>query len=276
MLKRLIVKNYRSLRELDISLRPLMVLVGPNASGKSNLLDVFRLVRDSAQGGIQHAYEQRRAHGSLIWNGDQSESIVIEIVGDVKVDSHAEAVHYQIGGIPKADGRGFSESGRTAAFNGSARQWAFYHFAPPDMRPPRSVQKQSRLNETGSNLSTVIHSLFSESDPSYQEIEDLFKVFVPEVEKLISPLTEQGTTYAAYKQKGLKIPIGTGTMSDGTLFGLALIVALFAPDRPQLIGIEAPDMEMHPYLMEHVAERLANRSNHHHHPFTVLAGLLAT
>jgi predicted ATPase len=42
---RLVVKNYRSLKDIDVRLQPLTVLVGENGSGKSNLIDVLRFPR---------------------------------------------------------------------------------------------------------------------------------------------------------------------------------------------------------------------------------------
>lgn len=258
MLKRLIVKNYRSLRELDISLRPLMVLVGPNASGKSNFLDVFKFLRDFAvERNINEAIGRRGGYRSLVWNGDAASKITVQVRVEFGAMQPAEASDYQVQ-IEHEGNLRVSEAGLTVAVYSFLRDWGFYRFTPQNMRPPQPVSKQTRLKEDGSNLSSVIHWLFSDGDPSYREIEGLFKVFVPEADTLVSPLSDDGssTTYAAFRQKNLNLLIRTNSMSDGTLFGLALIVALFAPDRPQLIGIEAPDMEMHPYLMEHVAELL--------------------
>ena len=57
----LIVKNWRNFRSVDVPLKERMFLIGPNASGKSNLLDVFRFLRDIAKpgGGLQQAVSQR-------------------------------------------------------------------------------------------------------------------------------------------------------------------------------------------------------------------------
>jgi len=48
---------------VDVSLQERVFLVGPNASGKSNLLDVFRFLRDIAKdgGGLQKAVADRGA-----------------------------------------------------------------------------------------------------------------------------------------------------------------------------------------------------------------------
>ncbi len=43
---RIKLKNWRNFTEVDIPLREIVYLIGPNASGKSNFLDVFRFLRD--------------------------------------------------------------------------------------------------------------------------------------------------------------------------------------------------------------------------------------
>lgn len=59
--RHLIVRNWRNFRSIDVPLGDRVFIVGPNASGKSNLLDIFRFLRDLAKpgGGLQHAVAQR-------------------------------------------------------------------------------------------------------------------------------------------------------------------------------------------------------------------------
>ena len=44
MLTRLRVKGYKSLSDVEVALKPLMLLFGPNAAGKSNILDAVQLI----------------------------------------------------------------------------------------------------------------------------------------------------------------------------------------------------------------------------------------
>lgn len=61
---RLACKNWRNFLEVDVTLQDRVFVIGPNASGKSNLLDAFRFLRDIAKagGGLQSAITRR---GSL-------------------------------------------------------------------------------------------------------------------------------------------------------------------------------------------------------------------
>lgn len=62
MITRLKLKNWRNFRTVDVPLGRRAYLIGANASGKSNLLDVFRFLRSLAQtegGGLQKAVKER-------------------------------------------------------------------------------------------------------------------------------------------------------------------------------------------------------------------------
>lgn len=62
LITRLQLKNWRNFRKVDVRLRDRVFVIGPNASGKSNLLDVFRFLRDVAKpegGGLQKAIKDR-------------------------------------------------------------------------------------------------------------------------------------------------------------------------------------------------------------------------
>ena len=57
----IVLKNWKNFRHVDVHFGDRGFLVGPNASGKSNFLDVFRFLRDVAKpgGGLQRAVAAR-------------------------------------------------------------------------------------------------------------------------------------------------------------------------------------------------------------------------
>jgi len=84
MITRLKVRNFKSLRELDLRLGPLNVLVGPNMGGKSNIIDVFIFLQEMlfpkpGHEGLSYALAQRGGIGELIWKGASDSLITISL-----------------------------------------------------------------------------------------------------------------------------------------------------------------------------------------------------
>ncbi|HNB57454.1 MAG TPA: AAA family ATPase, partial [bacterium] len=61
LISKIILKNWRNFKKVEVDLHDRSFIVGPNASGKSNLLDAIRFLRDIAKsgGGLQEAIRTR-------------------------------------------------------------------------------------------------------------------------------------------------------------------------------------------------------------------------
>ena len=288
MIKQLSIRNFKSIGDQqDIPMGPLVVLVGPNASGKSSIIESLALLKATSEYPLRVALERFGGYESAVWGGEMGRNIAFGVASG---DAHYE-LEMTYEGEPVVASEelsdGYEHFGRRGGFVyegpvyedtdcaldlGRSRleqypefagkwpaafgRWAFHHFHPRDMRAAQRIEKQYLLSETGDNLSTVLHTLFSDGDLAFDEIGEFLKGIVPTVERLLSPIHGQAQTYAAIREKGVPNLIGSRAMSYGTLFGLALGTALISPKPASLIAIEAPDTELHPYLMENVAEAL--------------------
>lgn len=58
-LKRVVIRNYKSIAQCDVRLGALTWLVGANGSGKSNFLDALHFVRDSIDNSLENALRER-------------------------------------------------------------------------------------------------------------------------------------------------------------------------------------------------------------------------
>ncbi len=85
MIKRLRVKNYRSLADVDVTLEPLTVLVGHNGSGKSNLIDVLRFAQDAMRG-LDAAIVNRHGMSALRRWSEKGRPYDIEINLEIRTD----------------------------------------------------------------------------------------------------------------------------------------------------------------------------------------------
>ena len=88
-IRQMILKNWMNFQKLDTGLlRDRMFVIGPNASGKSNLLDALRFLRDVALpsgfkpsgGGLQKAVGDRGGLSKLrCVNARQDTEVLLEV-----------------------------------------------------------------------------------------------------------------------------------------------------------------------------------------------------
>ena len=88
--KRLRVENYRALCAVELrALTPLTVLVGPNDSGKSTILDVFSFLAESFQFSLRFAWD-KRGHGRELKTRGQTGPVALEF--DYVESSHSSVM----------------------------------------------------------------------------------------------------------------------------------------------------------------------------------------
>ncbi len=79
----LVLQNWRNFRNVDIQFQDITYIMGPNASGKSNFLDVFRFLRDIVNpqgGGLQQALSSRGGISKVrCLAARQKPNVIIEI-----------------------------------------------------------------------------------------------------------------------------------------------------------------------------------------------------
>jgi len=76
-------KNFRSLREVQVPLQPLNVLVGPNNSGKTNFLDLIAFLGDSVRMDLGPALDRRGGYERVRFRGKSSGSVRIDVKANV-------------------------------------------------------------------------------------------------------------------------------------------------------------------------------------------------
>lgn len=105
---RLKLKNWRNFRDVDVPLGPRGFVIGANAAGKSNLLDVFRFLRTIAQsegGGLQKALKERGGLSKLrSLHARREPEVRIEIEVTETVDDEVPVWRYAL--AFKSEGKG--------------------------------------------------------------------------------------------------------------------------------------------------------------------------
>ena len=171
-LEKVHIKNYRSLRNVELPFKPLTVLVGPNASGKSNTLNALRLfkgilsietppttldfIRDRIwAGGVDHItcalhakVEKKPAQYTLVFKGkDENLSVDEELlVNDVKVisiqngegqvqdENGKNVTTYKSNKLALRSAGDYGNKPATSVLTQFIQGWEFYDFQPDHMR----------------------------------------------------------------------------------------------------------------------------------------------
>jgi predicted ATPase len=82
IIKRIKVRNFKSFRALEVELGKFNVLIGANASGKSNFIQILKFLRDITNHGLDNAVSMQGGVEFLRnINVGPSENLLVEIVG---------------------------------------------------------------------------------------------------------------------------------------------------------------------------------------------------
>ena len=150
---RLRLKNWRNFRSLEVPLQEVSYLLGPNASGKSNLLDVFRFLRDVSKpkgGGLQTAIADRGGISKLRCLHARTDN---EVLIDIELGSSPDEPRqwrYVLGFKPEGKGAQRILISREEVWQGSSTQPLFQRPDAADLKDPMLLT-QTRLEQIGAN-----------------------------------------------------------------------------------------------------------------------------
>ncbi len=101
----LCVEGYRSLVDITLPLHPLNVVIGPNGSGKTSLLDIFQVLRDATQERLSEALEKQGGLNAVLSktrNG--TDHLKVELTVDVQSERSQAPMYYRFQLSPRRVG----------------------------------------------------------------------------------------------------------------------------------------------------------------------------
>lgn len=101
-IRRIKVGGFRRLYDVDLPMRPLMVLIGANGVGKTSLLDVLSMLSASAAGGLNHKLTAELG-GLTSVTTRSGQTNEVSLLVDMEVPGY-EPLEYQIALAPKGTG----------------------------------------------------------------------------------------------------------------------------------------------------------------------------
>jgi predicted ATPase len=291
-LDKLTIKGFKSIKSLeDFELGKLNVMIGGNGAGKSNLVDVFRMLRAMVDEDFANFIEVRGGANDFLFNGPKQTKLVEAEFGfggnSYSFEFEPTARNRFLIKVEKERyleygwttiGRGERESNITAnkeeksvvtrGYHGvgyyihrAISNWVVYHFhdtsANAPMRHDRITADNIRLRPDASNIAPFLLELREEEPMCYEEVVGAIRLATPFFNDFILRPKRRGekeSVNLSWKQKGSDYPMQPYHFSDGTIRFVCLATALLQPDPPSAIVIDEPELGLHPYAIEILAE----------------------
>jgi predicted ATPase len=288
MLERITVEGFKSLKSIDLKLGRLSVLVGPNGAGKSNFIQVFELLGEIIRGELELSVGRSGGASTLLHSSrERADRIVIKTVFgsngyDVALipdddDSlifehetpwfHIKAKHAS----PYTEGLGaghgesrlrISSKPVAAAVLHYMTSWVVHHFHDTSRSAP--VKRKGDINDNdvlrfdASNLAAFLFRLREADRNHYDRILDAVRNVAPYFDdfQLRPDRLNSDRIQLEWRQRSSTSYFGPNALSDGTLRFICIATLLLQPEPPSLILLDEPELGLHPYAINLVAEML--------------------
>lgn len=140
--------------------------------------------------------------------------------------------------------------------------WRIYHDIHVErgsaMRAPVMTQYEKIVDPRGDNLTSVLHTFYTEDRGFKQRIDDgMTAGFGEDFEELVFQPAAAQQIQLAIRWRSSNKPHAGQDLSDGTLRFLFLLTVLASPEPATLIAIDEPEIGLHPSMMPVVAEYAA-------------------
>lgn len=247
MITKLRLKNWKSFKDSTLFIDPLTILIGVNASGKSNVLDAFDFLKKLYTPSYSFADAVNDIRGGKDWiirRGDSCCSLEVF----VNEDDNEYFAEFKI--FKTKDGLQYSISKNFEQIISRNIQNLFvFNPIPEKMRGYSPVS--SELKPDGSNIAGVIAALNPEEKEKLEA--ELTKYVSPLPEKDIKKiqavtvgLNNSDAMLYCFEEWNPDKAIDARGMSDGTLRFAAIVLALLTAKPHSLLVIEEIDNGLHP------------------------------
>ena len=151
---------------------------------------------------------------------------------------------------------------RVAALRDFVMGWHVPYLSADGMRGQPEEDPQAHLSASGNNLANVIQHLSERHPERLDQIFETLRRRMPGIASVLAQAMPDGRLQLQIKDVPFSRPVSGRFVSDGTLKMLAYLALLHNTNPPPFIGIEAPEIFLHPRLLRELAEECMAASGH--------------
>lgn len=281
MLQNINIEGFKSIRNLNLDLSPINILIGANGVGKSNFISFFKLVNNIYGQRLQQ-YSLKEGADNLLYYGRKTTE---EISGELNFGNSTYVFKLQpnsTGGLfiaeeksnfyPKLNDISFESSNvleseiigskqyRIEYLNEHLESYKIYHFhdtgSSAPLRTPSNIDDNKRLKENGDNIAAYLYRLQQNHPKNFKRIEKTIQSIAPFFERFnLEPdrLDESRIKLEWSEKEHPDNYFNANHLSDGSLRFIALTTLFSQPDLPKILIIDEPELGLHPFAINKLA-----------------------
>lgn len=241
-------QNFKALRNAQIALQPFNLVIGPNGSGKTSLIQSLLRLRTLAKLGPSpadvRARPSRRGSPEIVFRFSPPHEGLSARLRCVS-DNVCDAIE-----IEPVDAPGWPA---LQASLGSIRSYLFDHYA---MAGAVEETETLELAVNGANLSSVLAAMQRSHPENFAALGAELMRIMPEFSRLDFARPAARRVELALQLRTEESLVTTDNLSQGTLYLLAVLVLAFHPAPPTVVCIEEVDRGIHPRMLREVRDLL--------------------
>lgn len=275
-LNKLTIKDFKSIHNLtNFKLTNLNILIGSNGAGKSNFIDFFRLLHSICKGNLHKFIQNGGGISNFLFN---SPKITKKLKFEISLDDY----DYCFSIVPSIreqciiSEEAYYKRNSPKQFNDNTDNfslliyetiisWQIYRFFSTNpiinIKQANNSQNNKYLHTDGSNIASYLFNLKNTQPDIYNEIIDTIRVVIPyfnDFEFIPEELVKEKKINFFWLQKGSNEPKQPYYLSDGSIRFICLAAALLQPTLPSMIIIDGPELGLHPFAINILADLIQN------------------
>lgn len=278
------IQGYKSIKNLEIDLKPINILIGANGVGKSNFIGFFKYMKKILDKDLQLYTSQQGGANKILHFGTKTtnelkfgfkfppNSYVSTLVPD-STDNFVfkEEVCYFKGDYASKKmilaAAGDRESKLPSSFSYTVpgfifryiSDWKVYHFH--DTSDTAEVKLSCNINDclslrpNASNLAAFLNYIKVSNAKSYKDIVKMIQRVAPFFHDFIlePEINNSQIIKLKWKHKGSDEYFDASNLSDGTIRFICLTTLLLQPNLPTIILLDEPELGLHPFALNLLA-----------------------
>ena len=245
-------RNFKALRSAAVKLEPFNLVIGPNGSGKTSLIQALAELRTLSGLPVVHVSELRGRKPA----GPQVEFHFRPPYQNVRVTIGCRADELVCNLLVVDHEPGLPGVGQWAELRTQLQAIRTYQFDHTAMAAPALRTDGAELAADAGKLAAVLARRRTRAPAALARLEADFCRILPEFAGLdFVPAAGKRVELRA-RLTGARESIAADSLSQGTLYLLAILTLAYAPEPPSLVCLEDADRGVHPRLLRAVRDAL--------------------